>query len=119
MFIFISAALTSHLVSFGDQSSPGGAGGGPLGNRKTPEDSPYLVMSPVDPEAKDFSLSRRSTPPVKQRTASIDSTSGSGSGKFNYKKSRPTNLGHISTFLQEITSIKKLQLFGSHFLKVR
>jgi len=75
-----SAALTSHLVSFGDQSSPGGAGGGPLGNHKTPEDSPYLVMSPVDPEAKDFSLSRRSTPPVKQRTASIDSTSGSGSG---------------------------------------
>jgi hypothetical protein len=76
-----SAALTSHLVSFGDQSSPGGAGGGALGgNHKTPEDSPYLIMSPVDPEAKDFSLSRRSTPPVKQRTASIDSTSGSGSG---------------------------------------
>ena len=84
---FIFAALTSHLVSFGDQSSPGGAGGGALGgNHKTPEDSPYLVMSPVDPEAKDFSLSRRSTPPVKQRTASIDSTSGSGSGKCNYKK---------------------------------
>jgi len=37
-------------------------------------------MSPVDPEAKDFSLSRRSTPLVKQRTASIDSTSGSASG---------------------------------------
>ena len=85
-FFFLFAALTSHLVSFGDQSSPGGAGGGPLGNHKTPEDSPYLVMSPVDPEAKDFSLSRRSTPPVKQRTASIDSTSGSGSGKCNYKK---------------------------------
>ena len=80
-FFFLFAALTSHLVSFGDQSSPGGAGGGALGNHKTPEDSPYLVMSPVDPEAKDFSLSRRSTPPVKQRTASIDSTSGSGSGK--------------------------------------
>ena len=71
------------MVSFGDQPSPGGVGGGgPLGSRKTPEDSPYLVMSPVDPEAKDFSLSRRSTPPVKQRTASIDSTSGSASGKL-------------------------------------
>ena len=61
-----SAALTSHLVSYGDLG---------IHRNKTPSsEDPYLIMSPVDPEKNQEGFAnRRSTPPIKQRTASIDS----------------------------------------------
>lgn len=67
-----SAALTSHLISYGD-------------SKKTPsEESPYLVMSPVDPD-KEFSTSKI---PVKLRTASIDSTGTTSSSGTRPKTNR-------------------------------
>ncbi len=81
-----SAALTSHLTLF-DQNHPPPPSSSSVTSVSTgktppsgPEDSPYLVMSPVEPEKhkhpeEDFAK-RRATPPVKMRATSIDSNGG-------------------------------------------
>jgi hypothetical protein len=77
-----SAALTSHLTLFGEQQQQQQQQKTPLvpaasSSEAASEDSPYLVMSPVDPDkhrVEDFKT--KATPPIKYRTASIDSTGG-------------------------------------------
>lgn len=84
-----SAALTSHLVSFGDPSASSVS-------KKTPtssEESPYLIMSPVDPDKHGEFALHRSTPPIKHRTASIDSTGTAGSSSGTRPKTTRGRFG--------------------------
>lgn len=88
-----SAALTSHLVSYGDATI--------VNKTKTPsssEDSPYLIMSPVDPSDRTSEFSNRhATPPIKLRTASIDSTGTAGSSSIGARpKTSSSTRGRFS-----------------------